>query len=301
MGVLRRISDGVELPLSARTLLGRAASCTVVLDERYASSEHARIRFTNGRWMLRDLASRNGTFVNGERLDSGQSLALTPGQRLGFGDPEATWEVVSTGAPHIVATDVATGVKRSGLEVLALPDDDAPRLTVFADEQGRWVAEDADGALHDLASSPLVRDGDTTWRIEPPAPADETPMPQVAMTLENVHVELLVSRDEDTAQVVVHLRGIKTPLEPREHAYVLATLARARQEDDTENESDRGWVRVARLLDMLRCDENTLNVWIHRARQQVAAAGVQGAAKIVQVRRGYRRFGARQFSLGLLE
>ncbi len=301
MGVLVRISDGTKFPLSARTLLGRATGSTIALEERYASSEHARIRFSNGAWSLRDLGSRNGTFVDGERLDTGASLKLAPGQRLGFGDPEATWLVASVGAPHIVATNVETGEVRSALEVLAVPSDDDPRLTVYADEQGRWIAEDEDGRHADLAKSKVVSDGVHRWRIEPPAPDDETPMPDVAMTLENVSIKILVSRDEDTAQVVLRLRGVETPLEPREHAYVLATLARARQEDATKAEAEQGWIRVPRLLDMLRCDENTLNVWIHRARQQLAAAGVQGAAKVVQVRRGYRRFGARRFELGVLE
>jgi pSer/pThr/pTyr-binding forkhead associated (FHA) protein len=49
--------------------LGTHPDCEVCLgNEAYVSSRHAELRFEGGRYMLRDLNSTNGTFVNEERV-----------------------------------------------------------------------------------------------------------------------------------------------------------------------------------------------------------------------------------------
>ena len=58
-----------------------------------------------------------------------------------------------------------------------------------------------------------------------------------------------------------------------------------------------GWADRDELLRMLRVDANAFNVAVHRARQQLLAAGVKGAAGIVQVRRRQRRFGTDKVEL----
>jgi pSer/pThr/pTyr-binding forkhead associated (FHA) protein len=47
--------------------IGRSHECDVVVEEGTVSGEHARIRFENGQFVIYDLASLNGTFVNGRR------------------------------------------------------------------------------------------------------------------------------------------------------------------------------------------------------------------------------------------
>ncbi|MEW5987725.1 MAG: FHA domain-containing protein [Chloroflexota bacterium] len=52
-------------PLLPVTSIGRAPSNTIVLDDSYASSEHALISLRGRQWWLEDLGSRNGTLLNG--------------------------------------------------------------------------------------------------------------------------------------------------------------------------------------------------------------------------------------------
>ena len=62
----------IELAEAAITL-GRAADNTLVLDDDYASGHHARLRPYDGGWLVEDLGSTNGTF-----LDKAKVSAPTP-------------------------------------------------------------------------------------------------------------------------------------------------------------------------------------------------------------------------------
>jgi serine phosphatase RsbU (regulator of sigma subunit) len=62
--------------LEASVLIGRAKSCDIVLDDPQVSREHARIERRGEEWVIEDLGSRHGTFVNGFRL--AQATALRP-------------------------------------------------------------------------------------------------------------------------------------------------------------------------------------------------------------------------------
>lgn len=60
---------GTSIPLaSSAILIGRSPSCTLVLDDDYSSSRHARIFPQGDQWLVEDLGSTNGTYVAGERI-----------------------------------------------------------------------------------------------------------------------------------------------------------------------------------------------------------------------------------------
>lgn len=67
---------GSVFPLDVVTTIGRAASNSVVVDDEFASSEHARLTFRGRSWHLDDLGSTNGTFVRGERVEGPVALAF---------------------------------------------------------------------------------------------------------------------------------------------------------------------------------------------------------------------------------
>jgi len=75
---------GTTLPLtSSAILIGRAPSCTLVLDDDYSSSRHARLYPENGQWFVEDLGSTNGTFLDSTRVD--HPLPVLPGARVKVG------------------------------------------------------------------------------------------------------------------------------------------------------------------------------------------------------------------------
>jgi hypothetical protein len=75
----------LALPAGERqVVLGRSRDCDCVLAEPSVSRRHAELRREDGRWLLRDLGSRNGTRVNGVRLLD--EAEVCPGDRVSFGD-----------------------------------------------------------------------------------------------------------------------------------------------------------------------------------------------------------------------
>ena len=54
---------------SAVTTIGRHAESTIVLDDITVSRRHSEIHKTDGRYLLKDAGSLNGTYVNQERVD----------------------------------------------------------------------------------------------------------------------------------------------------------------------------------------------------------------------------------------
>jgi pSer/pThr/pTyr-binding forkhead associated (FHA) protein len=64
-------------------LFGRSPSCTVRLEDPYVSDDHARIYQSDGSWMVADLKSTNGTFLNRVKVTSPSQIAA--GDQLGIG------------------------------------------------------------------------------------------------------------------------------------------------------------------------------------------------------------------------
>ena len=60
----------------APVTFGRAPDNTIVINDDFASSHHARIVAANGSWVLEDLGSTNGTIVDGSRMHSPISLRI---------------------------------------------------------------------------------------------------------------------------------------------------------------------------------------------------------------------------------
>ena len=65
--------------------IGRDPGATLVLDHDTISRRHAEISYDNGSYLLRDLGSKNGTFLNGERLEPNAVRVLQARDRVRIG------------------------------------------------------------------------------------------------------------------------------------------------------------------------------------------------------------------------
>jgi hypothetical protein len=78
------LADGRSVPLTQpEATIGRLPECDVVVDDAGASRQHARIRRTEGGFVLVDLGSTNGTLVNDAPI---QEHVLEHGDRITIGE-----------------------------------------------------------------------------------------------------------------------------------------------------------------------------------------------------------------------
>ena len=72
--------NGQRWLIERELILGRDASCDIVISDRQVSRFHARISLTEEGVMLEDLGSKNGTFQNGKRLE--EPVILSDGDQV---------------------------------------------------------------------------------------------------------------------------------------------------------------------------------------------------------------------------
>ncbi len=74
---------GKSFDIGEELTIGRADKCSVVLDDPYVSQVHARIFPNDGSFMVEDLGSTNGTYVNGARITAPTAISLSDTLRIG--------------------------------------------------------------------------------------------------------------------------------------------------------------------------------------------------------------------------
>jgi len=102
--------DRTEVPLRPLPFhIGRLAENHLSLRDNRISRRHARIVAEQGGYVLEDLNSRHGVYVNGVRTGR---QALSHGDRISFGFPdsyELTFQLSRTGTPSLLAKTEAAG------------------------------------------------------------------------------------------------------------------------------------------------------------------------------------------------
>lgn len=99
LGELVPIGGGDTIPLlEPKVVIGRRSRCDIVLEFPNVSSEHCVLELINGFWQIRDLGSRNGIKVNGERCDQ---KWLHPGDQISIAKNhfEIDYETLGGAAP----------------------------------------------------------------------------------------------------------------------------------------------------------------------------------------------------------
>jgi DNA-binding winged helix-turn-helix (wHTH) protein len=90
-----------RLPLvSGENIVGRDATAPVRLDDPVVSRRHARIAVNGAGTLIQDLGSKNGTFIDGNRLET-EPVALRDGSRIAFGSVLVTYRESGGGMPTL--------------------------------------------------------------------------------------------------------------------------------------------------------------------------------------------------------
>lgn len=81
--------------------IGRASDCSIPIKDRYLSRKHAEIIAVGETWMLKDLGSANGTYLNGNRVERDETLK--GGDRIRLGDTEIVFETNERNTDRLLA------------------------------------------------------------------------------------------------------------------------------------------------------------------------------------------------------
>jgi hypothetical protein len=157
-------------------IIGRDPGCDVQIDERQISRQHAEITISVQNYTIRDLGSKNGTYLNGQpvtstpmELHNGDEVGIALCAKMTFVAEEATAPVVMTrdDIPGGIKMDMAAKRVWVGTEEISPPlslaqykllellyensghvvSRDIIVNTVWSDEEGEGVSEQAIDAL----------------------------------------------------------------------------------------------------------------------------------------------------------
>jgi pSer/pThr/pTyr-binding forkhead associated (FHA) protein len=94
--------------------IGRSKRNDLVLADQWLSRNHAEIRKSNGSFTIADLESRNGTYVNGQRIDGTIPLSNTDVITLG----DQTLKFINEASGSVILTETPAGLDMEGTMVV---------------------------------------------------------------------------------------------------------------------------------------------------------------------------------------
>lgn len=304
MGLLKHVATGIERPLPHCTLVGRSVDAELRITNPRASTQHAVLAWNDGGWRIKDLASRNGTVVDGRRLPPGEWIPIAEGMTLCFGLADECWTVSSDQPPGVTATCLATGQVLEGEHGYLCIADGA---VVSTDDGEQYVLE-VGGRRARVKDREMVKIDHAVWRISLPPPLtfdSQTVTAEGVFRIDQLTLRFEVSRDEEHIEVSLHAPALCRKLRQRSFDYMLLALARARVADERDTsltDAEHGWVYADELAMALQMDVTHLNVDIYRARHRFGAAGVRDADQLIERRWSTHmvRLGCRRIEIACL-
>lgn len=297
MARLRKNFDGSVRHLESEHAIGRSPRNELCLTGARVSSQHALLRWNGEAWEIKDLGSRNGTWLDGTLLESSVVATLQAGARLRFGDDSEEWVFEDAQEPRVMVVNLETSdaVFADG-PLLPLPSAEVPEVTLYVGGDGAWNLEREDTPAHVIQNRETFVAGGRTWRFSCPSAVAPTQAIQSELELRNSELIFGVSADEEYVELSARCSGRSVDLGSRSHYYLLLTLARLRLEDLQRGVPEPlcGWTYQDELLRALNVPQTQLNIDVFRVRKQLAAAGFVDAARAVE-----RRPSTRQLRVGV--
>jgi transcriptional regulator with GAF, ATPase, and Fis domain len=117
-------TDVVRLVPGESVTIGRAPTNTIVIKDERCSRAHAEVFQAQGEWQLRDLDSRNGTFLEDQRLQ--KDYTLQPGEVIQIGDSQLVFvhELAEAFPESTTLLKTSRSVEDADSELVTAPMDD---------------------------------------------------------------------------------------------------------------------------------------------------------------------------------
>ncbi len=142
-----------EFRPNASWVIGRGYDCDLVVTEASVSSHHCRLTHQGDGFLLEDLGSRNGTFVNGTRITPGEVVRVQHGARVTLGTQVPMPWPVASAAGQDSGKFPRPPVKPGGDRQITIgrsPDSDVQidlpivswNHAVITEENGKYIIED---------------------------------------------------------------------------------------------------------------------------------------------------------------
>lgn len=81
------------ITIKGKMTLGRSSESNVIIDNSEVSRIHLEIRLDNGKVIITDLGSSNGTYINGKKVNKGESAYLKEGDQLVIGSEDVVYRI----------------------------------------------------------------------------------------------------------------------------------------------------------------------------------------------------------------
>ncbi len=125
MAILHLLLDGQDLPTEIQadeTFLGRHPECQLQINSNMVSRKHAKVVRGGGQFLIEDLGSGNGTFVNGKKVEGPTELKHDDRIKLGpillrFEAPELAPTIAPTAVPRKPVAAIPEAAKTLNFDV----------------------------------------------------------------------------------------------------------------------------------------------------------------------------------------
>ena len=311
MAYLKNIKTKQVVYLRTYHSIGRRENeVSTCLEFDFVSKLHALIEWKTTSWTIRDMSS-NGTWLNGDRLDTFTSHLLKQGDVIDIaGQNGIKFEFFDASPPVDMIYQVDQKLNTHQLlEDCLLPNSESPDIELYkCPERLEWFASRMDaGPNHEGEWGPFEHNSeliinDQPWRFFLGNEQAQTMVIESAQPdMSDIEFRFDISQDEESTNLTLIRGTAEEDLYERGHHYLLAHLLRYRhaQKVSSEDSADVGWISCENLWNDMGVEERYLNIMIFRARKQIGEAvqGCSGSRKLFERRRGAIRSGISKFSI----
>lgn len=282
-----------KAPVLLRTthVFGRSSHATNTrINHSNVSRVHASIVWQEHEWILQD-KSTNGTFVNNARVKKDEKVALQVGDTIQFGSLSSEpWQLISDESPISILVPNDNRVPEIEMvDVLALPDENAPEFTFYQDEQYNWLCETQQDT-HILQDGEVLSIANKSWTFISNATDEETHFNALDETNAVITMAFKVSQNEEHISLMVDYGDHQFDLGNKAQHYLLLLLARHWLAEKAQGtpDIDCGWLDKTVLCRELRTQEQYMNIQIYRHRKQLSAMLPTGLILPPTIERRYR-------------